>query len=317
MKNFWTKLKKPFTALAPMDGVTDTVFRQIVANVGKPDVFFTEFISIDGLCSAGRERLKSRWTFSQEERPIVAQIWGTDPEKFCQAAKFLSDLGFDGIDINMGCPDHQVVKVGAGAATILNPQLAKEIIEAVKMGAPDLPISVKTRIGFDKVQTEEWIEFLLKQNLVALTVHGRTAKEKSDPPANWEEIGKAVKIRNKLGVKTLILGNGDVKSLDEVKEKVEKFGVDGVMIGRGVFENIWVFNSRVDPTKKTPAEKLEVLLNHVRLADEFYDNHKYYEPLKKFFKIYANHFEGASALRVKLMETHSRQEVEKLLSSKI
>lgn len=314
MKNFWTKLPEPFLALAPMDDVTDTTFRQVVASVGKPDVFFTEFVSVEGLCSRGEERLKPKLQFTKGERPLVAQIWGTKPENFFKTAQMISEMGFDGVDINMGCPDKKVVKVGGGGSTIKDSALAAEIITATKEGAKGLPVSVKTRIGFREIVTEEWIGFLLKQNLEALTVHGRTVAELSLVPAHWDEIGKAVHLRNELGVKTKIIGNGDVKSYQEAYEKYERYGVDGIMIGRGIFENLWIFNPKTDIAQITPEQRIKVLLEHARLFESIWGKSKNFNILKKFFKAYIRDFEGASELRSQLMVTRNAKEVEEIFS---
>lgn len=317
MLNFWQKLRKPITVLAPMDGVTDTVFRQAVASRGKPSVFFTEFTSTDGLCSKGGEKLKTKLTFTEAERPIVAQIWGSDPKKFYQAAKIIQELGFDGIDINMGCPDRKVVGSGAGAALILNPELVREIIKATKQGAPALPLSVKTRLGFSVLQTEQWLGFLLGQGLAAMTVHGRTAKEKSEPSANWEEIRKVVEMRDQLGVTTLVLGNGDVKSYTGILEKFGCYRVDGIMVGRGIFENLWLFNPAVNPIKITSHDRIKGLSSHLELYQKTWGKEKKIEPLKKFVKIYIAGFSDASVIREKLMSVHSAEEMGKILQSRL
>src|SRR3989344_5899284 len=235
MKNIWQSLTKPFFVLAPMDDVTDTVFRQVVAVVSKPNLFFTEFTNVDGLQSVGREKVLTRLQHQKTERPLIAQIWGLNPENFCKSAQDISKMDFDGIDLNMGCPEHGTVKKGACSALINNPELAAQIIAATKKGAGDLPVSVKTRIGFSEIQTEEWCGFLLKQDIAVLTVHGRTVKEMSKVPAHWDEIGKVVKLRDKMGLKTLIIGNGDVENREDGLKKVQEYGVDGIMIGRGIF----------------------------------------------------------------------------------
>ena len=227
-----------------MEDITDTVFRRIVASCGKPDVFVTEFTNCDGIWSDGREVVAQRLQYCEEERPIIAQIWGIHPDAFTKTAELLVELGFDGIDINFGCPEKSVVKSGACAAMIEEPEIAIAIIKATKRGADNLPISVKTRLGFRRIQTEEWIPRLLDTGLDALTIHGRTAREMSDVSAHWDEIGKAVAIRNKLGVDTVIIGNGDVKMLVEGREKANTFCVDGVMIGRGIFHNPWFQGKR-------------------------------------------------------------------------
>ncbi len=316
MKTFWQdigKKKRPFFALAPMDGATDSIFRRVVASVGRPDVFFTEFTNVEGLFSDGTKHVEERLYYTEEERPLIAQIWGLKPELFYKAAQFLEQRGFDGIDINMGCPVHTVTMRGACSALIKNPTLAKEIIDATKQGAGNLPVSVKTRIGFSQIQTEEWIGFLLEQNLDALIVHGRTSKEMSKVPAHWDEIGKVVALRDSLKKDTVVIGNGDIKSISEGKKKAEEYGVDGIMIGRGIFENIWVFKEDYDPALYTLKDRLEVLQKHLSLYEKETHNRLPYQTLKKYFKIYIRDFDGASELRVKLMETNSLEEVFPLL----
>ncbi len=307
--NFWLKLVKPILALAPMEDVTDTVYRQIIAQAGKPDVFFTEFTSVEGICSKGRDHIIKRLQFSEKERPIVAQIWGLKPENFYQSAKLIHELGFDGIDLNMGCPEKSVIKRGSCGALIKNPALAKEIIQATKEGAGGLPVSVKTRIGFEEIQTEEWVEFLLSQNIQALTLHLRTVKEESEVPTHWEEITKAVRIRNDKKLSTLILGNGDIKSREEALEKVNLYGIDGVMIGRGIFHNLWLFNKEINISDITPQMKLTMLLEHAKLFQKTWGKTKNFSVLKRFFKAYVSGFTHAAELRVKLMETKNIEEV--------
>ena len=223
MSSFWINLKKPVLIQAPMEDVTDTVFRQIITKCGKPDVFFTEFTNVEGMCSPGRKQVGKRLKFTNIEHPIVAQIWGNNPKNYFETAKLIKKMGFDGIDINMGCPEKSVIKKGSCAALINNHSLAKEIILATRKGAGGLPISVKTRIGIKNIQTAEWASFLLKLKLDALIIHGRTVAEMSDFPAHWDEIGKVVKLRNELKIKTLIVGNGDVKDLDDAIAKYEKY----------------------------------------------------------------------------------------------
>jgi len=303
MKNFWKQLPHPFFVLAPMEDVTDTVFRQIIKKCGAPDVFFTEFTNVEGMCSPGEKIVGQRLLFDPIEQPIVAQIWGITPDHFYQAAQKAKDMGFVGIDLNMGCPEKSVISRGACSALIENPTLAKEIIDATRNGAGGLPISVKTRIGFKTEKLEEWIGFLLEQNLVALTVHGRTQKEMSDVPAHWDMIGKAVQMRNDRKIDTLIIGNGDVISYDDGLEKVKEFGVDGIMIGRGIFSNPWIFDPTIDIKKVSVQDKLQLLIDHVSLYTKIWEGKKPYPVLKKFFKIYVSDFSGASQLRAKLMET--------------
>ena len=308
--NFWDRLQKPIMILAPMDGVTDTVFRQIVSYVGRPDVLFTEFVPVDAIVSPAQQKvIENSLRFDESERPIVAQIWGIDPEKFFESAKILAKLGFDGIDINMGCPTHDVIKKGACSALIKNPKLAKDIIMATIKGANGLPVSIKTRIGFDKLETENWVKSLLETPISALILHLRTAREMSKVPAHWEEIEKAVKLRNELKSNALIIGNGDVKSLKEAKDKCKKYGLDGIMIGRGIFENVYLFNDEIDPKKITPKQKIALLLDHLKLFKKTFGDKRHFELMKKFVKCYVNNFEGASEKREKLMSTKSLDEL--------
>lgn len=302
-------MQKPVFVLAPMEGVTDTVFRQIVVSAGRPDLFFTEFVPINALFSKGQEKVLMSLKFTESERPIVAQIWGSEPEKFYQAAQILSKMKFDGIDINMGCPDKNAVKKGACAALIKNPKLAREIITATIKGSVGLPVSVKTRIGFKDIDTENWVTALLQTPISALTLHLRTASEMSKPPAHWEEISKAVKIRNKLKSKALILGNGDIKTLKEARDKCKKYGLDGIMVGRGIFENIWFFNESVEISKVLPQEKITLLINHLELFKKTWSDRKHFELMKKFVKCYVNNFNDASGIREKLMKTKSLDEL--------
>ena len=255
MDNFWQTLKKPIIALAPMEDVTDTVFREVVLSVSDPDalnVVFTEFTSTEGLChEKGRPKVIERLLVNHSEMQLlksrntklVAQIWGGDPEKFRLSAKLISGMNlFDGIDINMGCPAKKVVKNKSCANLINYPDLAKEIIYAT-IESTDLPVSVKTRIGFSRINTEEWISHLLETKPRAITIHGRTRKMMSNGPALWNEIGKAVTLRNQLGSQSLILGNGEVTSYTDALDRVQQYGVDGVMVGTGVFKNPWMFNT--------------------------------------------------------------------------
>lgn len=314
--NFWKKLIKPvFTRrealliLAPMDGVTDTVFRQIVTSVGAPDVLFTEFVPVEALLSSGKERAIQALKFSKKEKPIVAQIWGSDPEKFYIVAKMLSKMGFDGIDINMGCPDKSTLKTGSCAALIKNPDLAVKIINATIKGAGKLPVSVKTRIGFSSIDTENWVTALLKTPIAALTLHLRTVKEMSAVPAHWDEIAKVVEIRNRLNPGCLIIGNGDVKSIAEARGKTQEYGIDGVMIGRGIFQNVWLFNDKIDPQTITPKDKIKLLLRHLNLFKKTYGDKKHFALMKKFVKCYINNFDGASEVREKMMESKTLDEL--------
>ena len=341
---FWKNLPKPIYALAPMANVTDCAFRRIIARyskyggrdigdgskaslpaealrVGGPDVMFTEFTSCDGLQSPGRENLLIDFKYTEAERPIVAQIFGSKPDNFYKTALLCQELGFDGIDINMGCPDRNVEKQCAGAALMKDPKLAQECIKATERGAGKLPISVKTRIGFNKNELATWLPTLLETNLAAITIHCRTRKEMSNVPARWEEIAAAVKIRDEFDSspdKTLILGNGDVKNLAEANEKIRQTGCDGVMIGRGIFGNPWLFANchsergtteesrsfaplRMTTYVPTIEEKLRVMVEHTYLFEKLLGDKKNFDIMKKHYKAYVNGFDGAKELRVKLM----------------
>jgi len=355
MKTFWEKLPKTFFCLAPMADVTDSAFRRIITKYGKPDVMWTEFVSADGLSSVGRDVLKNNLVFSKKEKPIVAQLFSANPDRMRQASKYVALLGFDGIDINMGCPDRSVEKQGAGAAMMKDMKKAGEIIQAVKNEIKEsrkkVSISVKTRVGYNKNQIEEWIPFLLSQNIDALTIHARTRKEMSDVPANWDHVKRVVEIRNQMKVKTKIIGNGDVKNIEEGRKLAEETGCDGIMIGRAIFGNPWLFadlkffhskrslsglrkiNSKFsqilgrggrepvpDHSKTlinftpTTKEKLKVMLEHTKLFEKLLGKHKNFAVMKKHFKAYANGFTGAKELRVELMETNNSKEVEVIIN---
>ncbi|MDO8269175.1 MAG: tRNA-dihydrouridine synthase [Candidatus Levybacteria bacterium] len=323
MKFNWQDLPKPFFALAPMEGGTDTVFRQVVNLCGRPDVAFTEFTNCEGLLSKGREEVGKRLIYSQKEKPLIAQIWGIRPQSFFEVSKLLVEMGFDGIDINMGCPERNVVANGCCAGLIENPDLAKEIIKATREGAADLPVSVKTRIGLKDIQTEKWIGFLLNQNLDALTIHFRTQKEMSLVPAHWEEAENVVKLRDEISKKTVLIGNGDVESKAQGEELAQKYALDGIMIGRGVFHNPYVFNESVSYGSQTKEERTALLQRHLDLFEQTWKEvhpisergyGKSYPPLKRFFKIYISGFEGAAELREKLMLTENIEEAKTILS---
>jgi len=314
MTNFWKNLPLPFTVLAPMEDVTNFAFREIVATLlPKPDVMFTEFTNVEALTSEGFEKTIPRLSFSENQRPIVAQIWGINPKSFYKSALLIQKLKFDGIDINMGCPERSVVKSGAGAAMIDDQNLAREVISAVKKGAGNLPVSVKTRIGFKSVVTTEWITFLLEQKIDALSIHGRTAKQMSKGSADWDEVKKTVEIRDRVSPETLIIGNGDVENYSQVVNIQKKYGVDGVMIGRGIFKNPWVFDPTTLPSHRASCDYINLLLKHMDLCEKTNSNPKAFEPMKKFFKMYINNFKGASILRQKLMETKNFDAARKIL----
>ncbi len=317
-KNFWKNLPLPIMAMAPMANVTDAAFRRMFVECGKPDVFWTEFVSVEGLLSKGRDRLLSDLWFSSGEHPIVAQIFGGKPEQFEEVAPLIKELGFDGIDINMGCPDRGVEKSGGGAALIKNPMRAKEIIRALKRGAGALPVSVKTRLGYSKTaELEGWLTALLEEQPAALTVHLRTRAEMSDVPAHWELAPQIVALRDKISPKTVLLGNGDVRSLKDARVKIKESGIGGVMVGASVFGNPWFFSGRTPNVK----ERLERLVSHTELFEKLYrsDNPKpisqggrikNFDIMKKHYKSYTP---GEKEFRMRLMEVENAAEVRKIV----
>ena len=305
-QGFWGKLKKPIIGLAPMDGVTDAPMRFITAKYGKPDVIFTEFVSADGI-KHGAKRLLRDFKFDEIERPVVAQLFGGDPEAFFEVAKLIVKMGFDGVDINMGCPARKVAGRGEGAGLIKDPDLAAKIIAAVKKGVDGkIPVSVKTRIGYDQADPSWW-QFLASQDLAAVTVHGRTFKQLYQGKADWEAIARAATLIKQSG--TIFLGNGDVESIADAKEKIEKYGVDGVLIGRAAEGNPWVF---VD-NEVGVGEKLRVAVEHARKFEEIFPEDRFFI-MRKHLAWYARGFDGASELRQKLVVTNSADEVEKVIS---
>lgn len=300
----WASLERPFTCLAPMEDVTDTVFRRIVAEASPPDVFFTEFTSVDGLQSPGRDEVARRLEFTEAERPLIAQIWGVDPANFYRTSVELVDRGFDGIDINMGCPVEKIVKKGCCGALALDPPRAAEMVHATVSGAGSLPVSVKTRLGFHKPQTEEWCGFLLNLPIAALIVHGRTVVQQSEGRADWDEIRKVVGLRDRVAPDIAIVGNGDVGSRSDVETRPSQYGVDGVMVGRGVFHDLYIFD-KTDAAPEfldLPVEaKLRALRRHIELYRTVWADRRNVHVLKKFVKIYISGFPGAAGVRDRFM----------------
>lgn len=314
--NIWEVLPANFTILAPMEGVTDVIFRQVIARAGRPDLFFTEFTNVSSFASEkGRSNALERLEIAPSDTPIIAQIWGKNPEHFAMLAGELEKLGFAGLDINMGCPDRHVNAAGGGAAMIRTPELAVECIKQARQ-ATKLPVSIKTRLGYTYVnEFHEWLPTILREHPAALTVHLRTRKEMSKVPAHFELIPEIVQLRDDTSPETKLVINGDIKNLQDVKER-QIPGVDGWMIGRGVFENPYCFAGRAG----THAELLELLNFHLDLFDETsqetlkkYGHSLSFEPLKHYFKIYINNYDGAKELRAKLMECHSSNEAREIL----
>lgn len=309
-RGFWDTLQKPFFVLAPMADVTDASFRRVIAkysNPGRAHAMWTEFVSADGLAFApeeGRKKLLADLIYSEEERPIVAQFFTSNPDTMEKAAALARELKFDGIDINMGCPDKSIEKQGAGAAMIRNPERAKEVIEAAKRGAEGLPVSVKTRIGYNVNQLEEWLPHLLSADPAAITIHARTRKEMSLVPAQWEKVKRAVEIRNAENPNVYILGNGDAKDIVDARIRIEESGADGVMLGRAIFGNPWLFAERTPDIR----EKLTVMVEHTKLFEELLP-HKSFALMKKHYKAYVSGFDGAAELRATLMEAKDATEI--------
>lgn len=380
--SFLEKLPKPFLALAPMDDVTDTVFRQIVADCTPPDLFFTEFVNVDGLQSPGRPRLLKKLQFTPKEKPIMAQLWGIKPKNFYKTVKEIVDGtlvdeinnsrqsssskvqesqekrvrrtqvtaselrtqltpqfaesssgasgsarrqaaaaglsgGFDGVDLNFGCPIKTIIKNGACAALINNRELASEIIDATRKGAREgFPVSVKTRVGFTTVDMS-WLEFLLSKKLDLLSIHGRTAKQRSYIPADWDSIGRVRQMRDSLSPATLIVGNGDVMTRQQGVKLAKKYKLDGVMIGRGVFHDPFLFAEKSPWESWTKAQKIELYRKHIELFAKTWRHGEYkFDSLKKFAKVYINGFDGASELRTNFMESENVEQALGLLTER-
>ena len=301
-----------------MADVTDAAFRRVIAKYGKlgrtagwrggPDVFWTEFVSADGLMSPGREVLLNSLKYTGAERPILAQLFTSKPEKMEQAARLCAELGFDGVDINMGCPDQSVEKQGAGAALIMSPKLAQELIKSANRGVRDkLPGSVKTPLGYRRDELDTWLPALLEVEPAAVTIHARTRQEMSKVPARWGDVARAVDIRNKLGSSALIIGNGDLRDLADARARVAESGADGAMLGRAIFGNPWLFAN--PPHQPRITERLRVLVEHTRLFAELLGGIKSFAVMKKHYKAYVTGWEGAKELRLKLMEANSAEEV--------
>jgi len=315
----WRQMPRPFSVLAPMEEVTDTVFRRIVAAAGAPDLFFTEFTNTDGLCSEGRPRVIGRFRYSLSERPLIAQIWGNNPEFYRRVASEVREMGFDGLDINMGCPVRKVVNRGSCGALIERPERAAALIAAAKDGAGDMPVSVKTRIGINASRAEEWLGFLLSQHIAALTVHGRTVAQQSDGRADWSAVACAVRLRDAAGLPTLIIGNGDVRTSADFNARVCETGADGIMIGRGIFENLFIF-AAIRESRSAPEaaelhfahlatfQKIDFFRAHLALHRDTWGPGKGFDMLKKFAKTYLRSFEGAARLVDAIMRTHSHEE---------
>lgn len=312
-ENIWNSLRsQPFAALAPMDDVTDVVFRRLVHELAPADLYFTEFASVEGFCSPGRQAIERRLHLHQAEGPVIAQIWGTTPAYFKDMASELAGRGFAGIDINMGCPVRDIIKNGGCSALINTTELAAEIISATKEGAGNLPVSVKTRLGWTKPDARGWLGFLMQQDISALTVHLRTVKEMSKVDAHWELAEEIVALRDELAPDLVLVGNGDVLNRQMAEVRISETGLDGMMIGRGIFHDPWAFER--DERIHSVAEQLSALTRHLDIFEETWqENEKRFDPLKRFFKIYIQGFDGAAHLRARLMECVSIAQVRTIL----
>ncbi|EOD8368108.1 tRNA-dihydrouridine synthase [Staphylococcus aureus] len=311
-ENFWSELPRPFFILAPMEDVTDIVFRHVVSEAARPDVFFTEFTNTESFCHPeGIHSVRGRLNFSEDEQPMVAHIWGDKPEQFRETSIQLAKMGFKGIDLNMGCPVANVAKKGKGSGLILRPDVAAEIIQATKAGG--LPVSVKTRLGYYEIdEWKDWLKHVFEQDIANLSIHLRTRKEMSKVDAHWELIEAIKNLRDEIAPNTLLTINGDIPDRKTGLELAEKYGIDGVMIGRGIFHNPFAFEK--EPREHTSKELLDLLRLHLSLFNKYEkDEIRQFKSLRRFFKIYVRGIRGASELRHQLMNTQSIAEARALL----
>ncbi|MGO1999563.1 MAG: tRNA dihydrouridine synthase [Staphylococcus saprophyticus] len=311
-ENFWSELPRPFFVLAPMEDVTDVVFRHVVSEAGRPDVFFTEFTNTESYCHPeGVHSVRGRLTFTEDEQPIVAHIWGDKPDHFREMSIGMAEMGFKGIDLNMGCPVPNVATKGKGSGLIQRPEIAAEIIQAAKAGG--IPVSVKTRLGYSEIdEWRDWLRHVFEQDIANLSIHLRTRREMSKVDAHWELIGEIKKLRDEIAPDTLLTINGDIPDRKTGLELAEKYGIDGVMIGRGIFHNPYAFEK--EPREHTSEELLGLLRLHLDLFDQYTENEpRQFKPLRRFFKIYVRGIRGASELRHQLMSTNTTDDARKLL----
>lgn len=311
-ENFWSELPRPFFILAPMEDVTDIVFRHVVSEAARPDVLFTEFTNTESYCHPeGIHSVRGRLTFSEDEQPMVAHIWGDKPEQFRKMSIGLKEMGFKGIDLNMGCPVANVAKKGKGSGLILRPERAAEIIQATKEGG--LPVSVKTRLGYYEIdEWKDWLKHVFEQDIANLSIHLRTRREMSKVDAHWELIEAIKTMRDEIAPHTLLTINGDIPDRQKGLELANKYGVDGVMIGRGIFHNPFAFEK--EPREHTSEELLDLFRLHLSLYEKYSNEEtQQFKALRRFFKIYIRGIKGASQLRHKLMSTETIDEARELL----
>lgn len=339
-KGFWTSLKKPIIGLAPMDGVTDAPFRFIAAKYGNPDLIISEFTSVEGIAHGAAKTLKA-FLYDEIERPVLAQVFGVTPENFYKSAFVVAEMGFDGLDINMGCPAKNVSSRGAGAALIRTPDLARQIVRACWDGMKDwskgkkieevglhedilnfvksakkfeperklLPVSVKTRIGYDSVVVEDWVKNLLEEKPVNISLHGRTLKQMYTGTADWEAIARAAEIIRQTD--TTVIGNGDISSLEDAKKRIKDYGVDGAMIGRAAFGNPWIFKGK-NLEDVSLDERFRIAQEHAQLYEKVFENN-HFVAMRKHLAWYCKGFHGAGIVRKRLMQTSTAQEVSETL----
>jgi len=315
MSHIWQDLPQPFFILAPMEAVTDVVFRHVIASAAAPDIYFSEFTNATGWVHAGEKAIGGRLYKTDDEQPIIAQIWGGEPGDMVQLAHHCKELGFDGIDINMGCPAKSAVKSG-GSALILKPELAAESIQAAKVAG--LPVSVKTRLGYSKIdEWRDWLTHIFKQDIVNLTIHLRTKKEMSKVPAHHELIPEIIKLRDAVAPHTLLTINGDIEDRAAGEKLVrENPGLNGIMIGRGVFHNPFAFET--NPSEHPKEELLHLLCTHLDLYDTYaHKTGRPFETLKRFFKIYVRNFDGAAEMRDRLMNSTSTDQARELIAQEL
>lgn len=313
--NFWQSDNKIIAIQAPMEDVTDAAFRKVIAKNGKPDIMMSEFTSADGITSPGFERLKDRLLYDESERPIVLQLFSSQPEKMFKAAEIARSHGFDGIDINMGCPDKNVCGQGSGAALIKTPLLAQDLIKAALDGSGGLPVSVKTRIGFSNISFETWVPNLLEQPIAGLTVHLRTRKEMSKVPAHWELAEKIAEIKNMIRPETKLIGNGDIKSYEEGINLSKKNNLDGFMVGRGIYGNPWFFNQSLKKEDLGKNTILETLIEHIQEFDKLLGGNRHFVIMRKHFKSYLSGLGVDKNKLLDLLNSNSAEEAISIINS--
>jgi len=307
---------RPFFSLAPMEAVTNAIFRRVVARAAAPDVFFTEFTNAISITHPkAKFTVQGRLYVAPEEAHMpVAQLWGNDGDAFARAAVNVKERGYEAIDINMGCPDATVIKNHGGSDLIRNFESAAAVIAGAKTAG--LPVSVKTRLGYSRLdEWRDWLTFLLQQDIPLLTIHLRTKKEMSRVPAHFELIDDIVKLRDEVAPDTLIQLNGDIENYQEGVALAQAHpGVDGIMIGRGIFTSPFAFEKT--PQHHDVKELLSLLNYQLDLYDDFekrFDTSRF-ASLKRFFKIYVRSEPNAASLRNAMMETHTTDEVRQLLA---